>query len=142
VSEKEFIADWITKLSVSMLKIFPDDFLSTDLVHRVELPGKSLLIGNEFFGAFEILTTDGKSFLQAESYVIAKFYVYSNRNKERVINIPDNNQDINEAVAAYEEYLDEIIKKIEKSFKKEFPDSKMCDAAINDIFRSLNINRY
>jgi len=142
VNEKEFISKWITKLSGDGLKNFPADFIQTENLKTVELPQKSLLIGNEFFGAYEIITADGTSILQAESYSEAKYYVYSNRNKERVINIPLNSGEIEAAVLAYESYLDEVIKRIEKSYKKELPDLKMGDAAINDIFRALNINRY
>lgn len=142
MNEKEFISKWITKLSGDGLKSFPSDFIQTENIKQVELPQKSLLIGNEFFGAYEIITTDGTSILQAESYPEAKYYVYSNRNKDRVINIPISLKDIEAAVLAYESYLDEVLKRIEKSYKKELPDLKTGDAAINDIFRALNINRY
>ena len=142
MNEKEFISRWITKLSSKTLKTFPDDFVSTENFHQFEPPQKSLLIGNEFFGAYEIITTDGTSILQAESYLEAKFYVYSNRVKDRAIKVPNDRKDIDSAVLEYENYLDEVIKNIEKSFKKECPESKLVDSAINDIFRSLNINRY
>ena len=142
MNEKEFISKWITKLSGDGLKYFPDDFITSSELKQFDLPAKSLVIGNEFFGAYEIITTDGSSILQAESYPEAKYYVYSNRNKQRTINIPLNPKEIESAVLAYESYLDEVIKKIEKTYKKEFPDLKMADAAINDIFRALNITRY
>lgn len=143
MNEKEFISKWIAKLSAGdNLKNFPGDFVESAETKDFTLPVKSLVIGNEFFGAYEIITTDGASVLQAENYLEAKFYVYSNRNKDRVIKIPLNLKEIEKAVLAYESHLDEVIKKVEKSYKKEFPDSKTADSAINDIFRALNINRY
>lgn len=142
MNEKEFITAWVSKLSGDNFKNFPADFLTSNSVYEFELPAKSILIGNEFFGAYEIITIDGQSVLQADSYSKAKYFVYSNRNKDRKILIPNDNKELNECVTAYEEYLDEIIKRIDKSFKMEFPESKTEDAAINDIFRSLNINRY
>jgi len=142
MNEKEFAAGWIARLSDGELKAFPGDFIKTENVREFELPAKSVVIGNEFFGSYEIITTDGQSIIHADSYLLAKYYVYSNRNKDRKISIPNEEKEINNTVLAYEEYLDGIIKKIEKSYSAEFPESKFADAVINDVFRALNINRY
>jgi len=124
------------------LKNFPDDFLGTDSVNSMAMPGKTLVIGGSFFGSLEILTTDGTLFTNADSNIIAKYIIYSNRNRPPKINIPKNEIDTKNAVDKYENYLDNIIKQIEADYKKTFPGGKDSALLINNIFKILNLTRH
>ena len=80
--EKEFISKWTVSLSKNGIKAFPEDFLGNMTTEEIKLPGRTLVIGEEFFGNYEILTVDGTAVLQAESQYKAKYIVYSNRKKK------------------------------------------------------------
>jgi len=142
VKEKEFITKWTTSLSEDGIRKFPDDFTKESKVEKIELPGKSLVIGEEFFGSFEVLTIDGTAVMQADSQSKAKFIVYSSRNKITKLNIPENPEEVKSSVSKYENYLDTIIKEIEADYKKTFPGEKRGNALVNEIFRVLNLSRY
>lgn len=146
MTEKEFSAAWADKLSSKGIKKFPSDFITPDIqVEEIILPQRALVIGNEFFGAYEILTVDGSLFQHAESYEFAKYIIYANRLKPGKVNIPVNDMDIKKINSAYEKYLDSIIKEIETEYKKLFPpdkSSRIPQAPVsNDIFRILNLTR-
>ena len=140
--EKEFISRWTVSLSENGIKAFPEDFLENMTTEEIKLPGKTLVIGEEFFGNYEILTVDGTAVLQAESQYKAKYIVYSNRKKNTSVKIPVRSEDIKTAVAKYENYLDSIIKEIEADYKKSFPGEKRSNDLTNEIFRVLSLNRY
>ncbi|MGA7837456.1 MAG: hypothetical protein WB996_05775 [Ignavibacteriaceae bacterium] len=142
MKEKEFITKWTTSLTEDGIRKFPDDFTKESKVEKIELPGKSLVIGEEFFGSFEVLTIDGTAVMQADSQSKAKFIVYSSRNKITKLNIPENPEEVKSSVSNYENYLDTIIKEIEADYKKTFPGEKRGNALVNEIFRVLNLNRY
>jgi len=142
VKEKEFITKWTISLSEDGIRKFPDGFTKGNKVEKIELPGKSLVIGEEFFGSFEVLTIDGTAVMQADSQSKAKFIVYSSRNKITKLNIPENPEEVKSSVSKYENYLDTIIKEIEADYKKTFPGEKRGNALVNEIFRVLNLNRY
>ncbi len=142
MKEKEFITKWTTSLSEDGIRKFPDDFTKESKVEKIELPGKSLVIGEEFFGSFEVLTIDGTAVMQADSQSKAKFIVYASRNKITKLNIPENPEEVKSSVSKYENYLDTIIKEIEADYKKTFPGEKRGNALVNEIFRVLNLNRY
>jgi len=78
VTEKEFISQYINKHFESNSKIFPDEFTNLTDTEKLEMPHKTLVLGNEFFGAIEILTTEGIPVLQAENIHKAKYIVYAN----------------------------------------------------------------
>jgi hypothetical protein len=140
--EKEFISKWTVSLSENGIKAFPEDFLGNMTTEEIKLPGRTLVIGEEFFGNYEILTVDGTAVLQAESQYKAKYIVYSNRKKNTSVKIPVRSEDIKTAVAKYENYLDSIIKEIEADYKKSFPGEKRSNDLTNEIFRVLSLNRY
>ena len=142
MNEKEFITKWTSSLSEKGIRKFPGDFTSEGETEKIELPGKSLVIGEEFFGNFEVLTIDGTAVLQADSQSKAKFIVYSGRNKITALDVPKNPDEIKSSVSKYEGYLDSIIKDIEADYKKNFPGEKRGNALVNEIFRVLNLNRY
>ncbi len=142
MTEKKFIADWIIKLNEEGLKEFPGAFLKTDELKEIVLPGKTLVIGKEFFGSYEILSTDGESVYQAASLDEAKYIVYSSRDKSSLIKIPADGKYTREALSLYNEYLDAIIKHIETDYKKIFPREKKSNYIVNEIFKRLNLTRY
>ncbi len=142
MKEKEFITKWTTSLSDEGIKKFPDDFTTGGDADKIELPGNSLVIGEEFFGTFEVLTIDGTAVLQADSQSKAKFIVYASRHKIKELNVPKNPNEVKSSVSEYENYLDTIIKEIEADYKKTFPGEKRGNALVNEIFRVLNLNRY
>lgn len=141
MDEKNFRLHWIKTLNNESIKIFPNDFLASCELENYALPGKGLLIGNEFFGEFELIDADGKEILRVDSYDKAKFIIYSNRSKPRVITVPINISVIKEMNLKYEAYLDSIIKRIEHDYQKHFPGSKNYTDLLNQIFKHLNLIR-
>ncbi len=142
MSEKEFITNWAAKLWSDSLKKFPADFISSSNGRTIELPGKALVIGEQFFGAFEILTIDGNAVYQASDHDEAKFIIYANREKVRSVSLPGSAAEIKEANNKYENYLDGLIRIIEKDYKIYFPGMKNSNGVVNEIFRALNLIRY
>ncbi|RPI74104.1 MAG: hypothetical protein EHM47_04490 [Ignavibacteriales bacterium] len=140
MSEKEFISSWISRLTSEGIKNFPRDFIAANNFEKINLPGKTLLIGEKFFDRYEIITPDGASVIHVNNYTAAKFILYANRNKPDSILMPDEIE-IQKAVHSYEPYIDSIIKRIEKDYKKVFPDDKNSKMIVNEIFRQLNIVR-
>lgn len=142
MTEKEFISGWTKKIAEAGIKNFPDDFIKDLSTEVFKLPGKTLVIGQEFFGSHEILTIDGDSFLQVSSYSKAKYIVYANRLKPKIIKIPLLVSEIKTIVSNYEIYLDGILKEIKIDYNKIFPDGKNSIMSVNEIFKILNLNRY
>ncbi|HSP87152.1 MAG TPA: hypothetical protein VLN45_03410 [Ignavibacteriaceae bacterium] len=138
---KEFISSWVSKLASANIKNFPADFISLTNFTELKLPGKTLLIGEEFFGKYEIITPDGNSVLHTENYLQAKFILYANRNTPELILIPKDESKIKNAVQKYESYIDSIIKEIEIDYKKTLPEEKNSKTVVNEIFRQLNLVR-
>lgn len=142
MNEKEFISSRVSKFSANNIKNFPADFISANnKLTPLILPGKTLIIGEKFFGKYEVITPGGNLVCHAENYTYAKFILYSNRNVPEIIMIPENNDEIKKAVQLYENYLDSIIKEIETDYKKQFPEDKNFKLVVNEIFRQLNLVR-
>jgi hypothetical protein len=142
VTEKEFIAHYINKHSETNSKIFPDDFTNLTDTEKLEMPHKTLVLGNEFFGTVEILTTEGSPVLQADNIHKAKYIVYANLNRSGNIIIPKNEYEIKTAVENYEKHLDWILLDIEEDLKKKLPESRNLHSVTNEIFLKLNLVRY
>jgi len=142
VTEKEFISHYINKYSETNNKIFPDDFNSLTNTENLELPDKTLVLGNEFFGSIEIITTGGSPVLQVESIHKAKYIVYATVNRSGNIVIPKNEDEIKTAVDKYEKHLDWILLDIEEKLKKKLPESQNLHSVSNEIFLKLNLVRY
>ena len=142
MTEKEFITQYIKKHSETSSKIFPHDFTNLTDTEKLEIPHKNLVLGNEFFGTVEILTTEGTSILQAENIHKAKYIVYANLNRSGNIIIPKNKNEINTAVENYEKYLDRILLDIDEELKQKLPDSQNLHSVTNEIFLKLNLVRY
>ena len=124
------------------MRTFPHDFLSNCETEEMMLPQKPLIIGNEFFGYYEILTTDGSSVMQVESHEKAKYLVYASRYNSGKILIPKSGKEIKTVIKNYHNYLEEIISQIKSDYNKNFPTSKNSNEAVNEIFRILNIIKY
>jgi hypothetical protein len=142
VTEKEFISRYIKKHSETSSKIFPDDFTNLTDTEKLEVPNKTLVLGPEFFGTVEILTTEGTPVLQAESIHKAKYILYANSNRSSKIIIPKNENEIKTAVENYEKYLDWILLDIEEELKKNLLKSRNLHSITNAIFLKLNLVRY
>lgn len=138
---KEFISKKVRDFSSEGLKIFPADFYIPGEATSIILPSETLIIGNEFFGTYEVLTISGNSFCYADSLSRAKYLVYSARQKNRDIQIPLNEKDIDATLKGYENYLYSLIRQIEKEYKAEFSDGKDAHTVVNKIFRMLNLTR-
>ena len=141
MTSREFILKKVKELSDERLKIFPDDFLISCDTNPFNLPSETLIMGNEFFGSYEILTADGSSICQAESLSKAKYIVYADKQQRKEIKIPVNEKDTSAAVKNYEKYLDDILRQMEKEYKTWFPEGKDMHSVINEIFRILNLKR-
>ena len=142
MTEKEFIFRYINIHTETKNKIFPDDFTNLSDTEKLEIPNKTLVLGTEFFGAVEILTTEGTPILQAESIHKAKYILYSNLNRSGNVVIPKDEQEIKTAVEKYEKHLDWILLNIEEELSKELPDSRNLHSVTNEIFLKLNLVRY
>ncbi|MDO8549836.1 MAG: hypothetical protein Q7S39_06775 [Ignavibacteria bacterium] len=139
---KEFISSWVSKLASDGIKIFPADFISLDNNYtEFRLPEKTLLIGEEFFGKYEIITADGNPVLHVNHYLEAKYILYANRNTPGLVLVPSDEFELKKAIQMYESYLDSIIKDIEINYKKTFPEEKNSKSIVNEIFRQLNLVR-
>lgn len=123
------------------LKIFPDDFINLRVGKKIVIPGKELMLGKEFFGSYEVSTTEGELVLNTENQSEAKFLVYSGKNKKGTITLPSKTEDTKKAVGKYESYLDELLSDIQSEFRERFPDSKNQFEISNEIFRKLNLVR-
>lgn len=141
MDQKEFISSIISKLISDGIKNFPADFIKGDNHKELELPGKTLLIGEEFFGKYEIITSDGKSVLHAENYLLAKFIIYSNRNTPRLILVPSDENEVKRSILIYENYLDSLIRNVESDYRRFLPEEKNSNLIVNEIFRQLNLVR-
>lgn len=142
MTEKEFISQYIKKHYETSSKIFPDDFTNLTDTEKLEMSHKTLVLGNEFFGVVEILTTEGTPVLQADNIHKAKYIVYANLNRRGNIIIPKSEYEIKTAVENYEKYLDWILFDIEEDIKQKLPDSRNLHSVTNEIFLKLNLVRY
>ena len=142
MTRKEFVQKWTAELSGEGIKNFPSDFIQLKEFEEIKVPGKTLVIGEEFFGNFEVLTVDGTQVYRAESHPEAKFIIYSNRSNPGSVKIPKDKKQIKPALTGYESYIDGIIKKIDSDYRKNFPGRKENATAVNEIFKMLNLTRY
>ena len=142
MTKKQFVSQYIKKQSESVPKKFPDDYIAASSTDKLELPQKTLVLGNEFFGQHEIMTTEGNSVLLAENIYKAKYIIYASKDRGSSIIIPKDYNEIKVAVENYEKYLDLILMDIKTNFKKNFPDSPDINSVSSEIFTKLNLVRY
>jgi len=96
------------EISKEGLKVFPDDFLKNENCNEFELREKSLIIGEEFFGKYEVLDIEGNIFLQVDDYYQAKYLVYTSRKKVNKVRIPNNISELKSVLTEYEKQTDSI----------------------------------
>ena len=141
MEERNFIAFWIQTLTAESIKNFPENFAVASEYKIYNLPGKGLLIGKEFFGEYELISAEGTEVLKVESYNKAKFFIYANRNKPKILYVPIDDSIIKDMNTKYERYLDLILKKIDQDYRKKFPAAKNFNEIIKQIFNHLNLIR-
>jgi len=142
LSEKEFIDKTIAKIQTSGLKKFPSDFYDPAHLLKISIPAKTLMLGKEFFGTYEIITTDGTSVYQADTLNEARFFIYSSANRNGITYLPEDKTIINRIIEEYHYYLDNLIALLISEYKKAFPEGKDLLSVSNKIFQKLNIIRY
>lgn len=142
MNEELFIENWISKVQSSGIRQFPLHFIDESQLDIVSIPIKTLVIGQEFFGAYEIITTDGESVYHASNYDEAKFIVYSSKERNGKTFIPKDKSIIKSLVDSYNNYLDDLLAQIKNDYKKNFKDGKNVNAVSNEIFKKLNLIRY
>lgn len=142
MNTKEFEKKWAGIIEKELLKKFPDEFIAVHDSYLLEMPRKTLTIGSEFFGNYEIVDPEGNVHFKIDNYFKVKYILYSNRTKPAVILMPNNEAKLKSAVKEYERLLDSIIKEMERNFKQEFPEDKNFSRASNHIFSKLNLHRY
>jgi hypothetical protein len=139
--EKDLVKKVISTLKKSELKIFPYDFIiGIDCIDE-KIVNKILILGSEFFGSYEILTSDGVLFKMVNSLPLAKYYIYSSVNKKFILPVPTNSADIEIVVRKYENYFDELLKHISQLISQE---STKVDKnkIINQVIQNLNYLRF
>ena len=141
MNSREFISLKVTRITEEGIRSFPEDFLFSCELNTLSLPSETLVLGNEFFGSYEVITTKGESFCHTETITKAKYLVYAGRNKSREIKIPADNKNIELVVREYEKYLDQKLKQIEKDYRQMFPEDKDVNSVVNEVFRILNLKR-
>jgi hypothetical protein len=141
LTKKEFVEYWKNKLISEGIKTFPDDFLDNVETLKKKIPAKTLILGSELFGTFEVITTDGEIVTQAEDYVEAKYYVYASQQRKSEIKFPVDKNLIPLIVKKYEQYIDSIITEVTKDFRKSFQDTKEINP-VSEILKTLNLVRY
>jgi hypothetical protein len=142
LNEKLFIDNWISKIQAEGIKQFPFHFIDETQLDIISIPIKTLVVGQEFFGAYEIITTSGEQVFQASTSDEAKFFVYSSKQRDGKAYLPKDKSMISKIVSLYNNYLDELIDKVKVDYKKLFPDGKNFLNVSNEIFQKLNLIRY
>ena len=140
MNEKDFINSWIEKIESNFQK-FPNDYVSDIETENYDMPGKTIALGSELFGQFELVDLDGNPVLQTDDYNFIKYLLYSNRLKPTAIPKPKNNSEIANVVKEYEIQLDSIMKEIKSDLAKLLPTSDFLRIT-NQIFSALNLQRY
>lgn len=141
MTKKEFVEYWKNKLISEGIKIFPDDFFDNVETLQKKIPAKTLILGSELFGTFEVITTDGEVITQAENYIEAKYYVYASQKRNSEMKFPVDKNHIPLIVKKYEQYIDNIITEVTKDFSKSFQDTKEINP-VSEILKALNLVRY
>jgi hypothetical protein len=141
LNEKDFIYSKSKELSLSGLKSFPIDFITSKILTTLEVPEKVLELGKEFFGSFEVSSAAGDFVLTFNNLSEAKYFVYASQNRKNKIQIPKDSSNIRKSVEDYEQYLDKLLQDIKKDYLKKFSGGKNLTSVSNEIFKKLNLTR-
>lgn len=142
MNKKSFVDNWIIRIESEGVKDFPTQFINNDQLQVFTIPQKTLIIGSEFFGSYEVLSTEGELVFQASNLDEAKFFIYSSRKRDGKAYLPKNKSLIKNLVNIYNQYLDDLLSQIQKDFKKIFPNDKDVHIIASQIFQKLNLIRY
>ena len=142
MTEKEFVDKLYTDFSKGEKKVFPDSFLKSEDLEKIDLPGKVFIPGKQLFDQYEIISVDGEIVMQFDNFLKCKYLVYASRNSKRPVYIPAEVKSLEIIVNQYENYVDSIIQRIQKEFKKNFPDSLNLNRVTNQLINKLNLARY
>jgi hypothetical protein len=142
MTQKKFTDRWIKRIKEDKLQKFPDSYIKSFDCFEIAFPQKTLLLGSELFGSYEILDINKTVVYTAHSLTEAKYILYANRWLPAKLAIPNDEIDLQNTVKEYEKHLDSIIRECEKDFKFDFPDSDRFSEVSRTIFSSLNIRRY
>ena len=141
MNEPDFIFSKSKELSLSGIKNFPIDFISTKDLLEIEVPDKVLVLGKEFFGSYEVSSATGDFVLTFSNEFEAKFTVYASRNRKSSIYLPRELTLIKKSVDDYEKYLDSLLIDIKKDYDKKINNGKNLGSVSNEIFKKLNLIR-
>ena len=141
MNEPDFIFSKSKELSLSGIKNFPIDFVSTKDLVEIEVPDKVLVLGKEFFGSFEVSSATGDFVFTFSNEFEAKYIVYASRNRKSKIYLPRELTLIKKSVDDYEKYLDNLLIDIKKDYDKKINNGKNLGSVSNEIFKKLNLIR-
>ena len=141
MNHKFFIDHWVSKIQSDGIKKFPHDFINLKDLESFNIPIKTLVIGQEFFGNYEIITTDGEQVYHTQDYDQAKFFVYSSRDRNGKAYLPNEKSQVKIIVSLYNNYLDGILNQIKKDYNKNFLDAKELHSVTSEIFKKINLIR-
>ena len=125
MNESDFIFSKSKELSLSGIKNFPLDFINTNKLNEVDVPDKMLVLGKEFFGSFEVSSTNGDFIMTFTNEYEAKYIVYASQNRKSRIIIPAELTSTKKCVEDYEKYLDQLLREIENDYQKKLNSEKI-----------------
>lgn len=140
-------------------RLFPDNFLTTadheqeqhliypdktwnTITEFIAIPQKALIIGDEFFGNYDILEPEGEMVLRTDSFVKAKYICYASRFRVSSLLIPISEEYLFKIVAAYENYYDKLLKELFKSIFQVIKNDNKTNEIVKDVLTYFNLTRY
>ena len=141
MSEKDFIFSKSRDLSLSGIKTFPIDFIKSNNFNVIDVTDKVLVLGKEFFGAYEVSSATGDFVITFNNVFEAKYVVYASQDRRNKTKIPPDLISIKKAVEDYEQYLDQLLQEIKKDYLKKINNGKNFTSVSNEIFKKLNLTR-
>lgn len=132
----------IQELMPSGPKRFPDDFINYDLIGdkytQVKLPGESLRVSSQFFGAQEVTSERGFSY-KARTPPEAKFVVYAQASGISEARIPQEPLEQFKAVSAYEVYLRKLRVELLEALRSRTMNQKIAVRLLDDIWQEYRL---
>ncbi len=131
----------IAELVQSGIKQFPDDFLVNKLKPQdyigVPVPNVPLRLGHYFLGQQDVV---GEGFnYTARSLAAAKYIIYAHKPDEYIVYLPNDDIVVTKAVAEYEQYLKELLKKLNQEILNRTFDHKLAESISKRIFEELGL---
>jgi type I restriction enzyme M protein len=136
----EQVTEWFTDEGI---KSFPADFLTAkpkpqDCV-SVPVPDAPLKLGHVFMGRQDVVDGVGYQY-DAPSEAAAKYIIYAHKPNEYIVDLPENNLLIAQAVVNYEIYLKGLFQKLyQELFDRTF-NHKQAELLSRSIFNDLGLH--